>query len=61
MKIILERLRSYLRALKTRHRDGARRAALPPLSPEQSPDRPDAPYDPYAEMRKVLATAMLLG
>ena len=60
MKIILERLRSYLRALKMRHRDGARRAALLPLSPEQSPDLPSA-YDPYAEMRKVLATSMLLG
>ena len=60
MKTILEHFQSYLRALTTRHGGGAARAALPPLSPDPSPDVPSA-YDPYAEMRKVLATAMLLG
>jgi hypothetical protein len=62
MKSIFKRLCKYLAKVKRRNPDSARGAdaALPP-TPEQMPDIRGASQDPYAEMRSVLATTMLLG
>jgi hypothetical protein len=60
MKLILERIRKYVGNAGKRHRDRAR-----PEPAELPPERASGirtPFeDPYAEMRRVLATTMLLG
>ena len=60
MKSILERIRKYVSGAERRNRDRAQ-----PEPAELPPERTSAirtpSQDPYAEMRRVLATTMLLG
>jgi hypothetical protein len=58
MKSVFERIRKYVASDGQRNRDRAQ-PAYPP--PERSSGSRTSYGDPYAEMRRVLATTMLLG
>jgi hypothetical protein len=60
MKSILERIRKYVGSAAKRGRDRAQPEPADPSS-ERTADSRTSFEDPYAEMRRVLATAMLLG
>ena len=60
MKPILERIRKYLGSTGRRNRDRAQPEPAE-LPPERTSGIRTSYEDPYAEMRRVLATAMLLG
>jgi hypothetical protein len=60
MKSILERIRKYVGSAGKRNRDRAQ--PEPAEAPSERTSGIRTPYeDPYAEMRRVLATTMLLG
>jgi hypothetical protein len=60
MKSILERIRKYLGSIGRRNRDRAQ--PEPAELPSKRTSGIRSSYeDPYAEMRRVLAIAMLLG
>ena len=61
MKSILERIRKYLGSTGSRNRDRARPPEPAELPRERTYGIRRSYEDPYAEMRRVLATAMLLG